>query len=140
VMGVDNLLTQIATCCNPMPGDDIIGYVTRSRGISVHRKDCSNIINTTEKERLINVGWGTGEQLYSVPVRVDAFDRVGLLRDITGIVAEEGINIASATMAERVDGTSVITLTLQTKGLGQLSRLLSKIEGVQGVINVARLT
>jgi len=140
VMGVDNLLTQIATCCNPMPGDDIIGYVTRSRGVSVHRKDCSNIINTTEKERLINVGWGTGEQLYSVPVRIDGFDRVGLLRDITGIVAEEGINIASATMAERVDGTSVITLTLQTKGLGQLSRLLSKIEGVQGVINVARLT
>jgi GTP pyrophosphokinase len=62
------------------------------------------------------------------------------LRDITGLVAEEGINIASATVAERVDGTSVITLTLQTKGLGQLSRLLSKIEGIQGVINVARLT
>ena len=140
VMGVDNLLTQIATCCNPMPGDDIIGYVTRSRGISVHRKDCPNIVNTTEKERLINVGWGTAEQLYAVPVRIDGFDRVGLLRDITGLVAEEGINIASATVAERVDGTSVITLTLQTKGLGQLSRLLSKIEGIQGVINVARLT
>ena len=140
VMGVDNLLTQIATCCNPMPGDDIIGYVTRSRGISVHRKDCPNIVNTTEKERLINVGWGSAEQLYAVPVRIDGFDRVGLLRDITGLVAEEGINIASATVAERVDGTSVITLTLQTKGLGQLSRLLSKIEGIQGVINVARLT
>ena len=140
VMGVDNLLTQIATCCNPMPGDDIIGYVTRSRGISVHRKDCPNIVNTTEKERLISVGWGTTEQLYAVPVRIDGFDRVGLLRDITGLVAEEGINIASATVAERDDGTSVITLTLQTKGLGQLSRLLSKIEGIQGVINVARLT
>jgi guanosine-3',5'-bis(diphosphate) 3'-pyrophosphohydrolase len=140
VMGVDNLLTQIATCCNPMPGDDIIGYVTRSRGISVHRRDCPNIVNATEKERLINVGWGTGEQLYSVPVRIDGFDRVGLLRDITGIVAEAGINITSANTAERVDGTSVITLTLQTKGLGQLSRLLSKIEGIQGVINVARLT
>jgi GTP pyrophosphokinase len=140
VMGVDNLLTQIATCCNPMPGDDIIGYVTRSRGISVHRKDCPNIVNTTEKERLISVDWGTTEQLYAVPVRIDGFDRVGLLRDITGLVAEEGINIASATVAERDDGTSVITLTLQTKGLGQLSRLLSKIEGIQGVINVARLT
>ena len=75
-----------------------------------------------------------------MPVRIDGFDRVGLLRDITGLVAEEGINITSASTAERDDGTSVITLTLQTKGLGQLSQLLSKIEGVQGVINVARLT
>jgi GTP pyrophosphokinase len=123
-----------------MPGDDIIGYVTRSRGISVHRKDCPNIAKTSEKERLINVSWGGGEQMYSVPVRIDVFDRIGLLRDITGIVAEEGVNIASANMAERDDGTSAINLTLQTKGLGQLSRLLSKIEGVQGVISATRLT
>jgi len=140
VMGVDNLLTHLATCCNPMPGDDIIGYVTRSRGISVHRKDCPNVVNATEKERLISVGWGTAEHLYSVPVRIEAFDRVGLLRDITSVVAEDGVNIASANLTERDDGTSVVTLTLETKGLGHLSRLLSKIEGVQGVINISRLT
>jgi guanosine-3',5'-bis(diphosphate) 3'-pyrophosphohydrolase len=140
VKGADNLLTQIATCCNPMPGDDIIGYVTRSKGISVHRKDCPNIVKTGEKQRLIDVSWGGGEQLYDVPVRIDVFDRVGLLRDITGIVAEEGINILSASIANRDDGTSTMNLTLQTKGLGQLSRLLSKIEGVQGIISAARLT
>lgn len=140
VKGADNLLTQLATCCNPMPGDDIIGYVTRSRGISVHRKDCPNIASTAEKERLIDVSWGAGEHLYNVPVRIDVFDRMGLLRDITGIVAEESVNIASANIVDRGDGTSSINLTLQTKGLGQLSRLLSKIEGVQGVISAIRLT
>jgi GTP pyrophosphokinase len=139
VMGVDNLLTQIATCCNPMPGDDIIGYVTRSKGITVHRKDCLNIINVVDKERLISVGWGVGEELYSVPIRVEAFNRVGLLHDISGVVAEEGINIAAASTADRNDGTSIITLTLQTKGLGQLSRLLSRLEGVRGVINIIRV-
>jgi len=75
-----------------------------------------------------------------VPVRIDVLDRVGLLRDITGIVAEESVNITSANVAERDDGTSSINLTLQTKSLGQLSRLLSKIEGIQGVISTKRLT
>ncbi len=139
VMGVDNLLTQLATCCNPMPGDDIIGYVTRSKGITVHRKDCSNVINVTDKARLISVGWGAADETYSVPIRVEAFNRVGLLHDISGIVAGEGINIAAASTADRNDGTSVITLTLQTRGLEQLSRLLDKIEGVQGVISTVRV-
>ena len=139
VMGVDNLLTQLATCCNPMPGDDIIGYVTRSKGITVHRKDCSNITNIADKERLISVGWGKAEELYSVPIRIEAFNRVGMLRDISGVVADEGINIAAASTADRNDGTSVITLTLQTRGLGQLSQLLAKLEGVQGVINTVRV-
>ena len=139
VMGVDNLLTQLATCCNPMPGDDIIGYVTRSKGITVHRKDCSNVTNITDKARLIDVGWGAAEETYPVPIRIEAFNRVGLLRDISGIVAEEGVNIASSSTADRTDGTSVITLTLQTKGLEQVSRLLSRLENVQGVINTVRV-
>jgi GTP diphosphokinase / guanosine-3',5'-bis(diphosphate) 3'-diphosphatase len=139
VMGVDNLLTQLATCCNPMPGDDIIGYVTRSKGITVHRKDCSNVTNITDKARLISVGWGAADETYSVPIRIEAFKRVGLLHDISGIVADEGINIAASNTADRTDGTSVITLTLQTKGLGQLSRLFSRLEGVHGIINAVRV-
>ena len=140
VMGVDNLLTQLAPCCNPMPGDDIIGYITRTKGVSVHRKDCSNIVNIAEKERLINVKWGVAEQFYTVPVRIEAFDRVGLLRDISTIVAEEGVNIASANTLDQEDGTSVTVLTLHTKGLAQLSRLFSKLEGVTGIVNVTRIT
>jgi len=77
--------------------------------------------------------------MYSVPVRIEAFNRVGLLHDISGVVAVDGVNIAAASTADRNDGTSVITLTLQTRGLEQLSRLLSKIESVQGVISTVRV-
>jgi len=140
VMGVGDLLTHLASCCNPVPGDEIIGYVTRTKGVSVHRKDCPNIVNVDEKERLIKVEWGPKEQLYSVPVRIEAWDRVGLLRDISAVVAEERVNIAAVSSSNHNDQTTSIFLTLETKGLGQLSRLLSKLEGIRGVISVARHT
>jgi len=140
VMGVGDLLTQLAPCCNPVPGDEIIGYVTRTKGISVHRKDCPNIAHIDDKERLIKVEWSPRDQFYSVPVRIEALDRVGLLRDISAIVAEEGVNIAAASTTNHTDQTTSLLLTLQTKGMGQLSRLFSKLEGVRGVISVTRHT
>jgi len=140
VMGVDDLLTHLAPCCNPVPGDEITGYVTRTKGVSVHRKDCPNIIHIDEKERLIKVEWGPREQLYSVPVRIEAFDRVGLLRDISATVAEDKVNIAAVSSSNHNDQTTSIFVTLETKGIEQLSRLLSKIEGIRGVISVARHT
>ncbi len=140
VMGVGDLLTQLAPCCNPMPGDEIIGYVTRTKGISVHRKDCPNIAHIDDKERLIKVEWGPRDQFYSVPIRIEALDRVGLLRDVSAIVAEEGVNIAAASTMNHKDQTISLLLTLQTKGIGQLSRLFSKLEGVRGVISVTRHT
>ena len=138
VMGVGDLLTQLAQCCHPVPGDDIIGYITRSRGISVHRKGCPNIKNIGEKERLIEVEWGRTERLYPVLVRVEAWDRVGLLRDISTVVAEEKVNIATIGTAEHDDRTATISLTLETKGIRQLSLLLDRIEGIRGVISVTR--
>jgi GTP pyrophosphokinase len=138
VMGVGDLLTHLAPCCNPVPGDEIIGYVTRTKGVSVHRKDCPNIANIEEKERLIKVEWGPRGQLYSVPVRIEAWDRVGLLRDISAIVAEERVNIAAVSAADHNDQTTSIFLTLETRGVAELSRLLSKLEGIRGVISVAR--
>jgi GTP pyrophosphokinase len=138
VMGVGNLLTNLAPCCNPVPGEEIIGYITRIRGISVHRKDCPNIANIEEKERLIKVEWGRSDRFYSVPVRIEAWDRVGLLRDISAIVAEEKVNIASLNAADHADQTTTILLTLETKGIEQLSRLLSRLEGVRGITSVAR--
>ena len=138
VMGVGDLLTHLAPCCNPMPGDEIIGYVTRTKGVTVHRKDCPNIVHTGEKERLIKVEWGRTDQFYSVPVHIEAWDRVGLLRDVSAIVAEEKVNIASVNATNHDDQTTSIFLTLETKGIEQLSRLLSKLEGVRGMISVTR--
>ncbi|MES0329089.1 MAG: bifunctional (p)ppGpp synthetase/guanosine-3',5'-bis(diphosphate) 3'-pyrophosphohydrolase [Dehalococcoidales bacterium] len=139
VTGVGDLLTSNAGCCRPVPGDDIVGYVTRSRGVTVHRRDCYNVVNEEEKERLIKVQWGQPDSLYPVAVQVEAWDRVGLARDLTAIVAEEKVNITHMAVTEHEDGTTTLRFILESKGLAQLSRLMLKIDGVRGVINVTRV-
>ncbi|MFA5317171.1 MAG: bifunctional (p)ppGpp synthetase/guanosine-3',5'-bis(diphosphate) 3'-pyrophosphohydrolase, partial [Dehalococcoidales bacterium] len=139
VLGVSDLLTQLAQCCQPMPGDKIIGYVTRSRGVTIHREDCYNVTNEEERERLVPVEWAQNDALYPMRIQVDAWDRVGLVRDITTIVAEEKVNIAAITMDNHQDGTISTMLTVETKGLPHLSRLLARIEGVRGVTAITRL-
>ena len=139
VLGVGDMLTRLAECCHPLPGDKIIGYVTRSRGVSVHRRDCHNIIHEDEKERLIPVEWGQTDALYPVSIQVEAWDRVGLIRDITTVVAEEKVNIAAMSSVQHDDHTVTEYLTLETKGLAQLLRLLGRIEAVRGVIGVTRV-
>ncbi len=138
VLGTGDLLTQIARCCNPLPGDEIIGYITRSRGVSVHRQDCPNMVRLTEKERVVSVEWGRVDQLYPVIVRVDAWDRLGLLRDVTTVVAEERVNIDSIRSTQHENNSISIFLTLGIRSITQLSRLLSKLEGVSGAISVTR--
>ncbi len=139
VLGVGDLLTQLAQCCHPVPGDRISGYVTRGRGVTIHRQDCYNIIHEDEKERLISVEWGQTDSLYPVSIKVEAWDRVGLVRDITSIVAGEKVNIALVTFTSNDDHTSTTFLTLDTNGLPQLLRLMGKIDGVRGVISVTRV-
>ncbi len=139
VLGMGNLVTHLARCCHPLPGDKIIGYVTRSRGVTIHRHDCYNVVYEDEKERLISVEWGQSDSLYPVKIQVDAWDRVGLIRDITTIVAEEGVNIADVSSSHHDDHTVAEYFTLQTKGLAQLSRLMAKIDGIRGVIGVSRV-
>ena len=139
VLGAGDMLTSLSQCCNPVPGDEIIGFVTRSRGVSIHRKDCVNIVNEDEKERLIEVDWGQVGLTYPVTVVVDAWNRVGLARDITVVVAAEKVNIANMNVAEKPDQQASISITIDIEDLGQLSRVLSRIEGVLGVINVARV-
>jgi GTP pyrophosphokinase len=138
VLGVGDLLTRVSQCCNPIPGDDIIGYITRSRGVSVHRTDCHNVRNESEQERLVHVNWGSGQKLYPVRLRIESWDRVGLLRDITTLVSQEKVNIASVITTEHEDSSASIYLTLYTTGVGQLSRLFSRLEGVVGVFSVTR--
>ena len=135
VLGVGDLITRMARCCTPIRGDEIVGYITRSRGVTVHRSSCPNV--TSEEEGLVQVRWGKTHTLYPVRIRLEAWDRVGLLRDITSLVSEESVNIAEVVSREEED-ISIISLTVYIDGIDQLSRLFSKLEGVEGVIRVAR--
>jgi GTP pyrophosphokinase len=140
VQGVSGLLTHPAHCCNPLPGDDIIGYVTRGRGVSIHKRDCPNVLLTREPERLIEVSWGTQpQQTYPVSIIVHAFDRAGLLRDIASVVADEKVNMREAQAITGLkDNTAIITATLDVTGVVQLSRLLTKIEQLPNVVEARR--
>ncbi len=139
VRGVGDLLTQIARCCHPVPGDKIIGYVTRSRGVTIHRQDCYNVVNEDEKERLIPVEWGGSNSLYPVNIKIEAWDRVGLMRDIAALVADEKINITGISLNNNDDQSVSILVTLETANLAQLSQIFGKIEGVRGVTSVTRV-
>jgi guanosine-3',5'-bis(diphosphate) 3'-pyrophosphohydrolase len=138
VLGVGDLLTRLANCCHPLPGDKIIGYITQGRGITVHRRDCPNIIHEEEKERLVKVEWGDVAQVYPVMIQVDAWDRVGLVRDISAIIAEEGVNLSEVSMSNHRDDSVTIHLTLEVKSATQLSKIMSKIYSVWNVVSVAR--
>ncbi len=108
-------------------------------GVTVHRQDCYNVVHEDEKDRLISVQWGESYSLYPVNIQVQAWDRVGLVRDITTLVAEEKINIASVSSTSNDDNTALTYLTLEAANLAQLSRLLAKIEGIRGVISAVRI-
>jgi len=138
VLGTGDLLTQIARCCNPVPGDEIIGYVTRSRGVTVHRRDCYNVIHEGEKERLVDVEWGRTGEMYPVAVHIEAWDRVGLLRDLSTLVSDEKVNMMGVRTEHDDYRTTHVYITLETTGVAQLSRLMQKMESVRGVITVNR--
>ena len=131
------MLTRLAACCNPLPGDDIIGFITRSQGITVHRKDCPNITNLKEKERLIGVKWGQVHEVYPVNIEIDAWNRVGVLRDISAVIAEENVNISNLKIEEHGD-TSSMFFTLDISDMTQLTHLLSRVRSVRGVISAIR--
>ena len=138
VLGVGDLLTRMGRCCNPIPGDEITGFVTRSRGVTVHKRHCSSVEHEDEKERFVPVEWGQAKQLYPVRVTMRAYDRVGLLRDLTQNVSEEGVNISAVVTNQLTDGTVNLSFNVHTTGLEQLSKLFSKLEGVRSCISVHR--
>ena len=140
MLGVGDLLTRIAACCNPIQGDAIIGFVTRSRGVSIHKVECINVLNEDERERLVPVSWGQKQELYPVRVRIEAIDRVGLLRDVSTRLSEDKINIAWVVTRENDNATVSMELTIHIAGLQQLNRVFSRIEGIRGVTSVSRVT
>ncbi|NIR32673.1 MAG: GTP diphosphokinase [Gammaproteobacteria bacterium] len=144
IEGVGNLLTQTARCCKPLPPDPIIGYITRGRGVTVHRRDCRNVLRlgSGEQARLIDVSWaGRSESTYPVDVLITAYDRQALLRDITTVVANERLNVVSLnTQTEALTQTAQIRVTFQVTDLAQLSRVLDRISQLPNVVDVQRQT
>ena len=142
VQGVGNLLTNFSMCCKPVMGDDIIGFITKGRGVTIHRRDCKNILNmsTDMSSRLIEVDWNvSSEQIYPVDIIVEAIDRKGLLRDITAVVANENVNlIAVDTVSNKNNNTAKMKITVEISNVDELSRILIKIEQLPNIFEVYR--
>ena len=142
IQGVGNLLTQLAGCCQPVPGDPIIGYITVGRGVTVHRADCATAMQLQEREasRLIEVSWGGAPvQTYPVEIYIKAYDRAGLLRDVSQMLANEKINVLEAsTRTNRDDNYASMLLTLEIPNLHLLGRLLTRIGQLPNVIEARR--
>ena len=139
VLGLKGMLTSIARCCNPVPGDEIIGYITRGRGATIHRQDCPNILRLRgDQERIVKVSWGEVKHTYPVAVEVKAYDRQGLLGDISNILNNESINLIDISLKVN-HNLAVIKLVLDIGDLVQLSRILTRIESLQNVMEVHRL-
>lgn len=143
VGGVGNLLTRVAQCCKPVPGDEIVGYISHGRGIAIHRRDCKNVIEHEGNDgRWIALSWKgmKQEQVYPVNIEVRAFDRAGLLHDLSGVVAEEGVNMSSVSSKSRRDNTALVSATLEIGNANQLSRILNKIERLPNVLEARRVS
>jgi GTP pyrophosphokinase len=142
IEGVGNLLTQIASCCNPVPGDAITGYITLGRGVSIHRQDCANILQlqTDEPQRIIKVEWGNKPQsAYSVDVIIEAYDRYGLLRDITTLLDNERINISALqTLSDKRKNTVDMQITVEIRSFDELSRILTRLNQLPNIASARR--
>lgn len=140
IRGVDNVKIRFAKCCNPVPGDEIIGYITRGRGLSIHRKDCPNILDLTGQERFIDVEWDTDEKTeYPVEIQIKATDRPGLLTEITQGITDSNISLLSLNARTSKEKLVLINMTLEIKDTEQLRELMKRIRKLKGVIDVYRV-
>ncbi|EAQ99364.1 GTP diphosphokinase [Congregibacter litoralis] len=144
VQGVGNLLTNIAGCCKPVPGDGITGFITQGRGVSIHREDCPRVLKISEQnpERVIDVEWGgTPDERFEVDIAIEAYDRQGLLRDVTSMFANARINVLSIqTQTNRKAHAAAMRLTVEVGDLGSLAKLLERLNGLKNVISARRLS
>ncbi len=139
VKGVSDILVRFTKCCHPIPGDPIVGFVTRGRGVTVHLRTCSTIVNEPDVARLIDVEWETEvQQTYPIAIRIEAFDRTGLLSEISNVVAENRINIVSAQVNVHSDHRATIAATLQVTSVAQLAKVVTRLEQLRDVHSVQR--
>jgi guanosine-3',5'-bis(diphosphate) 3'-pyrophosphohydrolase len=138
VLGLKGLMTTMARCCNPTPGDEIIGYITRGHGATIHRQDCPNILRIKDRERLVKVSWGENIRTYPVPIRIRAFDRQGLMGDITTLLNSESVNIVDVQVGMSKNMAD-LKLVIEVRDISQLSRMLSRIENLPNVLEALRV-
>ena len=140
VKGIDNCLVKLSKCCNPLPGDEIIGYITKGRGVSIHRKDCVNVEELLKEEnRIIEVSWAEQKQVqYNVDIAIYANDRIGLLADITKTIATTKANIIAVNTRTGKDKMAVIEITLETKNLEELNTIFKAVRKIDSVYEVKR--
>ena len=137
ILGTKGLLTSLARCCKPVPGDPIVGYITRGRGATIHRQDCPNVLSHKEPERVIKVAWGQPQHTYPVSVRITAYDRDGLMKDVSTVVAEEHINMTSISVATK-NSIATFELTMEIADVEVLSRVLARIDQLPNVMEARR--
>ena len=141
VKGVDNCLVKFSKCCNPVPGDDIIGYVTKGRGVSIHRKDCTNIEDLlSEEERIIEVEWyeDKAPTVYNVDIEVLANDRTGLLADVVKEITNLKVNIMGVNTRTNRDRIATIYVTVEVQNTEQLNKVVKQIRKIDSVYEVTR--
>jgi len=138
VLGLKGILTNYAKCCNPVPGDDIVGYITRGRGATIHRKDCPNILRMKDKERIVKVSWGEAKRTFPVVVQIKAYDRQGLLSDISNILSNEGINMRDIKTSFS-SNFATINIMLDVGDINQLSKVLTITESLPNVMEAYRV-
>ncbi|NLW22738.1 MAG: bifunctional (p)ppGpp synthetase/guanosine-3',5'-bis(diphosphate) 3'-pyrophosphohydrolase [Tissierellia bacterium] len=141
VKGVDNIKVRFSKCCNPVPGDEITGYITRGRGVSIHRTDCPNIAHIEDRERFIEVSWNTDEKgEYPAEIQIQAVDRTGLITEITQKISDAKLSLSSLNARTNKEKLVIINMTLEIKGIEQLRDLMKKIKKIKGIIDVYRVT
>jgi GTP pyrophosphokinase len=138
VLGLKGLLTTFARCCNPAPGDEIVGYITRGRGATIHRQDCPNILRLKDRERIVKVTWGEPQLTYPVSVVVKAYDRQGLLSDISNILSNEEVNLLDIDLKVS-HNLAAINMVLEVGDISQLSLVLNRIENLPNVMEAHRV-
>ena len=139
VLGLKGLLTHMARCCSPTPGDEIIGYITRGRGATIHRADCPNILRIKDKERLVKVSWGMPTNTFPVPVRIKAYDRDGLRKDVSTLIADENINMTKIRVDVNKNNMAVFDIIIEVRNVSQLSKILDRLESLSNVFEARRV-
>jgi len=140
VVGLKGLKNQLAGCCNPTPGDEIVGFITRGRGASIHRKDCANILNVKDTERLVQVSWGSPIRTFPVPIIIKAYDRDGLTKDIATVLSNNGVSLTELRVdVDENQGEAIFNLVLGVKNVSELRRTLDLLERINNVYEARRV-